>query len=115
MNLVKKIAEFTYFHRLLFAVAAAVLCAAAVIVAKLAPFKTDVYDLIPFWDSQLENARMAADWFGVSNSVYFNVSGGPEGAARACALKLREELEKEGFKFDSFPDPSRAAAEIPKV
>ena len=37
MNLVKKIAEFTYFHRLLFAVAAAVLCAAAVIVAKLAP------------------------------------------------------------------------------
>lgn len=115
MNFVKKIAEFTYFHRLLFSVAAAVLCAAAVIVAKHAPFKTDVYDLIPFWDSQLENARMTADWFGVSNSVYFNVSGGSGGAARACALKLRDELEKEGFKFDSFPDPSRAAAEIPKV
>ena len=27
MNFVKKIAEFTYFHRLLFSVAAAVLCA----------------------------------------------------------------------------------------
>ena len=93
MNFVKKIAEFTYFHRLLFAVAAAVLCAAAVIVAKHAPFKTDVYDLIPFWDSQLENARMAADWFGISNSVYFNVSGGSGGAARVCALKLRDELE----------------------
>jgi len=112
MNFAEKCVRFAYRHRPVLAAAFAAMCVAAFFAAKTAPFKTDAFDLLPFRDARIENAEMAAKWFGASDSLYFNVSARDPETARNCALALKGKLAKAGFGFAEFPDPAKAAPEI---
>lgn len=112
MNFAEKCVRFAYRHRPALAAAFAAMCVAAFFAVKTAPFKTDAFDLLPFRDARIENAEMAAKWFGASDSLYFNVSARNPETARNCALALKGKLAKAGFGFAEFPDPAKAAPEI---
>ena len=112
MKIAGKVVGFVYAHLLLVGLALAALFALGFWAAVGTPMKTDVFDLLPFRDAQLEDYKRASQWFGGSDTLYFNVSGRD---ARACARSLAQSLSEAGFETADYPDAAQAAGEIARA
>lgn len=112
MKIAGKVVGFVYAHLLLVWLALAALFALGLWAAVGTPMKTDVFDLLPFRDAQLEDYKRASQWFGGSDTLYFNVSGRD---ARACAQSLAQVLSEAGFETADYPDAAQAAGEIARA
>lgn len=112
MKIAGKVVGFVYAHLLLVGLALAALFALGLWAAVGTPMKTDVFDLLPFRDAQLEDYKRASQWFGGSDTLYFNVSGRD---ARACAQSLAQVLSEAGFETADYPDAAQAAGEIARA
>lgn len=112
MKIAGKVVGFVYAHLLLVWLALAALFALGLWAAVGTPMKTDVFDLLPFRDAQLEDYKRASQWFGGSDTLYFNVSGRD---ARACAHSLAQSLSEAGFETADYPDAAQAAGEIARA
>ena len=112
MKIAGKVVGFVYAHLLLVGLALAALFALGLLAAVGTPMKTDVFDLLPFRDAQLDDYKRASQWFGGSDTLYFNVSGMD---ARACAQSLAQVLSEAGFETADYPDAAQAAGEIARA
>lgn len=112
MKIAGKVVGFVYAHLLLVGLALAALFALGLWAAVGTPMKTDVFDLLPFRDAQLDDYKRASQWFGGSDTLYFNVSGRD---ARACARSLAQSLSEAGFETADYPDAAQAAGEIARA
>lgn len=112
MKIAGKVVGFVYAHLLLVGLALAALFALGLWAAVGTPMKTDVFDLLPFRDAQLDDYKRASQWFGGSDTLYFNVSGRD---ARACAQSLAQVLSEAGFETADYPDAAQAAGEIARA
>ena len=112
MKIAGKVVGFVYAHLLLVGLALAALFALGLLAAVGTPMKTDVFDLLPFRDAQLDDYKRASQWFGGSDTLYFNVSGRD---ARACAQSLAQVLSEAGFETADYPDAAQAAGEIARA
>lgn len=112
MKIAGKVVGFVYAHLLLVGLALAALFALGLLAAVGTPMKTDVFDLLPFRDAQLDDYKRASHWFGGSDTLYFNVSGRD---ARACAQSLAQVLSEAGFETADYPDAAQAAGEIARA
>lgn len=112
MKIARKVVGFVYAHLLLVGLALAALFALGLWAAVGTPMKTDVFDLLPFRDAQLDDYKRASQWFGGSDTLYFNVSGRD---ARACAQSLAQVLSEAGFETADYPDAAQAAGEIARA
>ena len=112
MKIAGKVVGFVYAHLLLVGLALAALFALGLWAAVDTPMKTDVFDLLPFRDAQLDDYKRASHWFGGSDTLYFNVSGRD---ARACAQSLAQVLSEAGFETADYPDAAQAAGEIARA
>lgn len=112
MKIAGKVVGFVYAHLLLVWLALAALFALGLWAAVGTPMKTDVFDLLPFRDAQLEDYKRASQWFGGSDTLSFNVSGRD---ARACAQSLAQVLSEAGFETADYPDAAQAAGEIARA
>lgn len=112
MKIAGKVVGFVYAHLLLVGLALAALFALGLWAAVGTPMKTDVFDLLPFRDAQLDDYKRASQWFGGSDTLYFNVSGRD---ARACAHSLAQSLSEAGFETADYPDAAQAAGEIARA
>ena len=112
MKIAGKVVGFVYAHLLLVGLALAALFALGLWTAVGTPMKTDVFDLLPFRDAQLDDYKRASQWFGGSDTLYFNVSGRD---ARACAQSLAQVLSEAGFETADYPDAAQAAGEIARA
>lgn len=112
MKIAGKVVGFVYTHLLLVGLALAALFALGLWSAIGTPMKTDVFDLLPFRDAQLDDYKRASQWFGGSDTLYFNVSGRD---ARACAQSLAQVLSEAGFETADYPDAAQAAGEIARA
>lgn len=112
MKIAGKVVGFVYAHLLLVGLALAALFALGLWAAVGTPMKTDVFDLLPFRDAQLDDYKRASQWFGGSDTLYFNVSGR---YARACAQSLAQVLSEAGFETADYPDAAQAAGEIARA
>ena len=112
MKIAGKVVGFVYAHLLLVGLALAALFALGLWAAVGTPMKTDVFDLLPFRDAQLDDYKRASHWFGGSDTLYFNVSGRD---ARACARSLAQVLSEAGFETADYPDAAQAAGEIARA
>lgn len=112
MKIAGKVVGFVYAHLRLVGLALAALFALGLWAAVGTPMKTDVFDLLPFRDAQLDDYKRASQWFGGSDTLYFNVSGRD---ARACAQSLAQSLSEAGFETADYPDAAQAAGEIARA
>lgn len=112
MKIAGKVVGFVYAHLLLVGLALAALFALGLWAAVGTPMKTDVFDLLPFRDAQLDDYKRASQWFGGSDTLYFNVSGRD---ARACAQSLAQSLSEAGLETEDYPDAAQAAGEIARA
>ena len=112
MKIAGKVVGFVYAHLLLVGLALAALFALGLWAAVGTPMKTDVFDLLPFRDAQLDDYKRASQWFGGSDTLYFNVSGRD---ARTCARSLAQSLSEAGFETADYPDAAQAAGEIARA
>lgn len=112
MKIAGKVVGFVYAHLLFVGLALAALFALGLLAAVGTPMKTDVFDLLPFRDAQLDDYKRASQWFGGSDTLYFNVSGRD---ARACAQSLAQVLSEAGFETADYPDAAQAAGEIARA
>lgn len=112
MKIAGKVVGFVYAHLLLVWLALAALFALGLWAAVGTPMKTDVFDLLPFRDAQLDDYKRASQWFGGSDTLYFNVSGRD---ARACAQSFAQSLSEAGFETADYPDAAQAAGEIARA
>ena len=112
MKIAGKVVGFVYAHLLFVGLALAALFALGLWAAVGTPMKTDVFDLLPFRDAQLDDYKRASQWFGGSDTLYFNVSGRD---ARACARSLAQVLSEAGFETADYPDAAQAAGEIARA
>lgn len=112
MKIAGKVVGFVYAHLLLVGLALAALFALGLWAAVGTPMKTDVFDLLPFRDAQLDDYKRASQWFGGSDTLYFNVSGMD---ARACARSLAQSLSEAGLETEDYPDAAQAAGEIARA
>lgn len=112
MKIAGKVVGFVYAHLLLVGLALAALFTLGLWAAVGTPMKTDVFDLLPFRDAQLDDYKRASQWFGGSDTLYFNVSGRD---ARACAQSLAQVLSEAGFETADYPDAAQAAGEIARA
>lgn len=112
MKIAGKVVGFVYAHLLFVGLALAALFALGLLAAVGTPMKTDVFDLLPFRDAQLDDYKRASHWFGGSDTLYFNVSGMD---ARACALSLAQSLSEAGLETEDYPDAAQAAGEIARA
>lgn len=112
MKIAGKVVGFVYAHLLLVGLALAALFALGLWAAVGTPMKTDVFDLLPFRDAQLDDYKRASQWFGGSDTLYFNVSGRD---ARACAQSLAQVLSEAGFETADYPDAAQSAGEIARA
>ena len=112
MKIAGKVVGFVYAHLLLVGLALAALFALGLWAAVGTPMKTDVFDLLPFRDAQLDDYKRASHWFGGSDTLYFNVSGMD---ARACARSLAQSLSEAGLETEDYPDAAQAAGEIARA
>lgn len=112
MKIAGKVVGFVYAHLLFVGLALAALFALGFLAAVGTPMKTDVFDLLPFRDAQLDDYKRASHWFGGSDTLYFNVSGMD---ARACARSLAQSLSEAGLETEDYPDAAQAAGEIARA
>ncbi len=112
MKIAGKVVGFVYAHLLFVGLALAALFALGLLAAVGTPMKTDVFDLLPFRDAQLDDYKRASHWFGGSDTLYFNVSGRD---ARACAQSLAQSLSEAGLETEDYPDAAQAAGEIARA
>lgn len=112
MKIAGKVVGFVYAHLLFVGLALAALFAFGLWAAVGTPMKTDVFDLLPFRDAQLDDYKRASHWFGGSDTLYFNVSGMD---ARACARSLAQSLSEAGLETEDYPDAAQAAGEIARA
>ena len=112
MKIAGKVVGFVYAHLLFVGLALAALFALGLLAAVGTPMKTDVFDLLPFRDAQLDDYKRASHWFGGSDTLYFNVSGMD---ARACARSLAQSLSEAGLETEDYPDAAQAAGEIARA
>ena len=112
MKIAGKVVGFVYAHLLFVGLALAALFALGLWAAVGTPMKTDVFDLLPFRDAQLDDYKRASQWFGGSDTLYFNVSGRD---ARACARSLAQSLSEAGLETEDYPDAAQVAGEIARA
>ena len=112
MKIAGKVVGFVYAHLLFVGLALAALFALGLWAAVGTPMKTDVFDLLPFRDAQLDDYKRASQWFGGSDTLYFNVSGRD---ARACAQSLAQSLSEAGLETEDYPDAAQVAGEIARA